>query len=189
MRGHLDRRFIPKKRAGRSWQRHNRPAVKVKNPMIANSTDLCSMEPAEGEILASLIVRPEKLATLQIVEPDWFSRSEDRTLWRAFMYATRQNDGLADPTTAKNFIEQKYPGQSESLLDRMVGHINRNYGAGPLADSLLDYHLSLLQTNGIRRTHWKWARGICLCCEQRRSLEELRAIVDGRPGFGKGAGE
>ena len=147
------------------------------------------MENAESEVLASLVVRPDLLQRLEIVDPEWFSRGEDRLLWRAFCHSFQANDGLADPTNARDFIEQRHPGQSEQLLGRMVGHVNRNYGAGPLADSLFDFHFRLLQTNGVRRTHWKWAKAICLCCEQRGSLEELRAIVDDRPAFGSGVVE
>ena len=71
------------------------------------------------------------------------------------------------------------------LLDRMVANINRNYSAGPLADSLFDFHLGLLRNSGVRRTYWKWSKAVALCCERRGSLDELRAIVDDRPGFGK----
>jgi hypothetical protein len=153
--------------------------------MLNNADEMCSLENAEGEILSSLIVRPDFLQRLEIVDAEWFSRGEDRLLWKAFTHAAQQNDGVPEPATARNFIEQRQAGLGMQLLDRMAGHVNRNYGAGPLADSLFDYHLGVLRNNGVRRTHWKWAKAIALCCEQRGSLQELRAIVDDKPGFGK----
>jgi hypothetical protein len=157
--------------------------------MLTNSDDLCSLENAEGEILASLIVRPELLPKLEIVEPEWFSRGEDRILWKAFRDAAHKNDGVAEPATANRFLVARYPEQAKQLLNRMVGHVNRNYGAGELADNLFEYHFKLLQNNGIRRTHWIWAKSIAIHCEQRQPLDELRSIVDDRPGFGSAVGQ
>jgi len=151
--------------------------------MLANADDLVSLESAEGEILASLVIRPEFWPRMKTVESHWFSRGEDRLLFRSLKFAAEQNDGFADPVTAKNFIEAKFPEQSSSLINRLAGHVCRNYGAGPLADSLFEFHFRLLQTNGIRRTHLKWARAISLCCEERRSLAELRELVDDKPSF------
>jgi hypothetical protein len=154
--------------------------------MLKNSDDLCSLEDAESEIVASLIVRPDHFSRLKRVESEWFSRGEDRALWQAYAYAASMNDGIAEPATAMRFLAEKYPEQATQLTERIVGHIARNYGAGPIAESLFDYHLGLVRNNGVRRAHWKWSRRIALCCEQRQPLDELRLIVNDRPDLGEG---
>lgn len=147
--------------------------------MIPIPTDRFSIETAEGEILASAIIRPDSWAQLRPVTPEWFTEWSDQRLWKAVQFAMTANLGFADPNVIRNWLRQQWPDEAESLIERLADHVNR--WAHP---EYLPFHIGVLRHNGIRLSCRRWSRVIIRYCDELRPLSELQAIVTDPPAFG-----
>jgi hypothetical protein len=147
--------------------------------MITIPTDKLSIETAEGEVLAVVILRPDLWTQLQQVEPEWFTDWSDQRLWQAAKAAMETNLGFACPNVIRNWLRQKWPDEADGLFERLAGHVDRW-----VHPAHLQFHLCVLRQNGIRLSCRRWAAVIVQFVDEHRPLAELQAIVTDPPKFG-----
>ncbi len=154
------------------------PLKKASAEMISIPTDRFSIETAEGEILATAILRPDLWARLQDVTPEWFTEWSDQQLWQAIQLVMETNLECADPNVIHNWLIKHWPDEAESLIQRLADHVGR--WAHP---EYLPFHLGVLRQNGIRLSCRHWSGVILKFCDELRPLSELQAVVTDPPAF------
>lgn len=148
--------------------------------MLVDQRDRFTIETAEGEILATAIIRPDLWPHMPDVVPEWFTNWSDQRLWQAVLAVRTNGFDFVDPGAVQHYLQQHCPKETEGLMARLAAHVARW-----LHPEYLRFHYQVLRQSGVRHSCDKWADVIKRKCLEQCPLQELKIVVTDPPTFGE----